>query len=686
MATPLAAALAPFRGLPRLAMVPEKLLILGVGSVRVLADLIRGEGAAVFFADLVGDEGGVFGEEELEAIGKVALALQAASAVEKRLRGAESHLQDVVAVLKARRLQESSRASGPASSAPPPLPGLRAGPRRFRLLASTGAAGMAEEDKKDRDKWVGRFRLALLNVEAPVLEGLVGDELVQVAEMAVGRARPGTVRLRVRAWEAFSRWLTLNRGRVWPDGPRDLIDYIRAMVDVPAPATFPTTFGGAVRWFVGRTGFEGAEDLCEDGLFRRALQWAEAELADGAGQVRKAPRVPIILMLSWELLVVEAGAPLVHRVFAWARLIKVYGGLRWDDLQRLRPRDLELRSTGLVGRLTRTKTSGVGRRVRELPLFVPCEAYLATVDWISVGYHLWKELPPGDRDFFLPRPIANAEGFGTKVASAGDAAAMGTSLAAYMQIPRKVVEGQGVSYVTWELSPEALLPGALAGGWTNHSERATLPSALAAIGVGKDHRNLIGRWSPEGSDDYVRTYRAAVKELVVRFVSTVKSGKSYEAFDEEDAFAQVQARVVGQVGDEAAVEGAIATLRVLAEGVSRELAEFGGLVPTAVVSPLPVVEPPAPVDLDPFASKYLVVYTHNGKCARLHLSYGCWRARQMAFTSFEYLDVDPPPRDAYNAVCRGCWPGGAGVNLEVAEDDGGVGGSESSSGSSEGSG
>ena len=143
---------------------------------------------------------------------------------------------------------------------------------------------------------------------------------------------------------------------------------------------------------MSRSGFEGTPEVYEDPFLRRALQRAEAELVDEAVRVKKAPRMPVALLLSMELTVVDAEAPKVHRVFAWARLIKVFGGLRWDDLQRLRPADVELRAAGLVGRLTRTKTSGVGRRVRELPLFIPKEAHLAAPSWIEVGFGVWKEI------------------------------------------------------------------------------------------------------------------------------------------------------------------------------------------------------------------------------------------------------------------------------------------------------
>ena len=48
-----------------------------------------------------------------------------------------------------------------------------------------------------------------------------------------------------------------------------------------------------------------------------------------------------------------------------------------------------------------------------------------------------------------------------------------------------------------------------------------------------------------------------MRDLVARFSDTVAAGSSYEAFDEEDAYSQVQSRIVGQVGEEAAVEAAV---------------------------------------------------------------------------------------------------------------------------------
>jgi hypothetical protein len=140
----------------------------------------------------------------------------------------------------------------------------------------------------------------------------------------------------------------------------------------------------------------------------------------------------------------------------WSRLIKVYGGLRWDDRQRLRPANLELQASGLVGWLTRAKTSGVGRRVRELPLFVLKEAFISSPDWAPVGFYIWKEISPINRDYFIPRPIADAEEFSKKIASPRDPSTMGVCLLACLRIPEKD-SGGGF----WSLSVESLLPGAL---------------------------------------------------------------------------------------------------------------------------------------------------------------------------------------------------------------------------------
>ena len=63
---------------------------------------------------------------------------------------------------------------------------------------------------------------------------------------------------------------------------------------------------------------------------------------------------------------------------------------------------------------------------------------------------------------------------------------------------------------------------------------------MAAIGVPKQERDPLGRWSPGGCEDYVRTYRAVVKRLVGKFVSAARSPTAFDDLDEADAIDDAQ--------------------------------------------------------------------------------------------------------------------------------------------------
>ena len=107
--------------------------------------------------------------------------------------------------------------------------------------------------------------------------------------------------------------------------------------------------------------------------------------------MQRAPRFPLSLVAAMELAVaMDETLPDAARVVLWARLVKTYGALRMDDLQRLAPERVKMSSIGLVASLLRTKTSGNGKRTRELHLFIPMEAGVASASWLKIGFSLWK--------------------------------------------------------------------------------------------------------------------------------------------------------------------------------------------------------------------------------------------------------------------------------------------------------
>ena len=160
------------------------------------------------------------------------------------------------------------------------------------------------------------------------------------------------------------------------------------------------------------------------------LEKAVAEGIDQLGEVKKAPRMPIVLVVELETLVNASadaiGVDKTRAIVAWMRLLKLYGAMRADDLQRVRPDSVSLGESGLVLKLLRTKVSGPGKRVRELMVFVPVGTGIHNTTWMTIGYDLWKSIAVMDADFFLPRPTADLAGFTKSMASRNDLATLGT--------------------------------------------------------------------------------------------------------------------------------------------------------------------------------------------------------------------------------------------------------------------
>jgi hypothetical protein len=499
----------------------------------------------------------------------------------------------------------------------------------------------------------------------------------------VGKARPATVKMRVRAWEQFARWLHWRRGRAWPSNATDLVDYVNERIGEGCAISFPETFRAAVAWIEARSGHVADYKFGGDELFRKNVDHAGIRMAGEAVMVKKAPRFLIVMVASLETHVVDEDQPLGMRILAWARLLKIFGVLRWDDLQRLRPKDVALRASGLAGRLTQTKTSGAGKRVHDLPLHVPRCAFVVRRDWLEVGFGLWSGIADPERDFFLPRLKGDLVSFYEGPASSADLATLGTLLLSELKVP---VMADG--HEEWSSGSEVLIPTPLLMGWTGHSERATLPSLFAAMGVPKAERDPLGRWSPSGSDDYVRTYKALVKGLAGKLRRIIEDGTVFEAADEEEALEDVIS-FIGQKagGASAAVNEAAGVLRTDAMGLYKDLARDPTGKPMEVIpevekAVLDEVAKAAEADHD--EDPYIIVMSGRGKFLRLHRSDGCWRAQGKVFQSYETYPDDPVPSGLYTSYCHDCWPREGPRRCDVAAGEAAGDSSASSSTSSTG--
>ena len=111
------------------------------------------------------------------------------------------------------------------------------------------------------------------------------------------------------------------------------------------------------------------------------------------------------MVLSAELGVFDIEEPIVFRILCFVMLLMVWCAMRTDDVLWVDRSRASLSELGFRGVLLRTKTSGAGRRVKELPIFVSRLASLTGQDWLKEGMALYQgesENFPGV--LFLCRP------------------------------------------------------------------------------------------------------------------------------------------------------------------------------------------------------------------------------------------------------------------------------------------
>ena len=97
----------------------------------------------------------------------------------------------------------------------------------------------------------------------------------------VGVSRAGTLRKRVRTWETFSRWLGMTRGRVWPEGVQDVVDYLHMQTEENPRSSFPKSFAASLRWMESRLGIEPTARLSQHDLFKRCIEKEQTNVEEG---------------------------------------------------------------------------------------------------------------------------------------------------------------------------------------------------------------------------------------------------------------------------------------------------------------------------------------------------------------------------------------------------------------------
>ena len=382
--------------------------------------------------------------------------------------------------------------------------------------------GRADMEKLELEKW----RTAAIDILetscAPIaLQALGSRDRDGFLKAALGTVRAGTLRRRVREWRRFMMWLKCSYGWSWPTCAEDCMEYVRMRATEPCGHTVPMSFWITLNFFEKVALLPAAGRFAELAVVKGACKQAEQQLQTGAPMIKKAPMYPISLILSLEMHVVNNTNTEFSRAYAWVKLLKLWTSSRTSDVQGLDPSSLVMHAQYITGVFAVTKTTGPGKRIRHIPMYVSKAATLSGHDWLSAGWTIWQG--PGfsfRRDYMLPMPNKDMR---SCIKRPADYAAFSACTRALLSELKTPVLFHGC----WETRSDLMLKTSVAQGfWTEHSERNWLTSVAAAMGVSHEHRNYLGRWGIASTvDEYVRTAPQIVLRTQGEAVKFLKAGE-----------------------------------------------------------------------------------------------------------------------------------------------------------------
>ena len=573
-------------------------------------------------------------------------------------------------------------------------------PRGGRALDGPASSGRKDAEDALRQKWL---------LAAVALAQEAGLPLVSLAEGAadprgvlcsLGQGlRARTLQLKVRAMRSMVAYLKIAHGVPFPVGAAQVLDYLCARASEPCGSTVLQGALQALLFFERGGGVPPERQLGRHPAIVASAAELGLRLSAGAAGGKSAPRYPIQVVAAWEHYVLDVGRPTVRRAFAWWKAVKVWGTLRFDDHRGLAPQDVQYTpGFGLSGVLSRTKTTGKGKRVESLPLHVAEEAYLVRPEWLRTGFDLWEGFRT-DRDFFLPSPSRDGEGFVDRELPYHLATAMSRALNWELANPNRPPESR-------QLLDEWVLPL-----WTEHSERHNLPSWVPCVlpEVPREWVDLLGRWSAKGGLGYSQTAKARVGRMQALTARGIREGRGgYDFLGEGDLLEEVQrygreqgvetevirdqldrlayfgqdkrrpdpppramilegvpctpaqpVRPAGLEPEECGVSDGNAgttSFRLVARPDAR--GEDSGCAEGASSRALktgPAVLEPTERALVPPDEEGFVVSVANSGHRKLHLLGACARVPGLHYHNFEYLGTELPPQDLYHSVCQHCW-------------------------------
>ena len=242
----------------------------------------------------------------------------------------------------------------------------------------------------------------------------------------------------------------------------------------------------------------------------------------------QAPRPLLVLLGSLEFFVRGSSGSPFCRAFAWWKLVQAWGVMRHSDHEGFTPHDGDkfmVDSGSITATLTKTKTTGIGKKVATRPIYVSSSSWVLHADWLTVGWSVLSAILPSDCDFLLPTPVGNSQKVKDIELSYASAQRASQRLFSLLEDPfkRGIFDGN-----------KLLHPLVASSYWREHSGRTFLPSAASVLGLESKEIDSLGGWRPRSGQLYVRT----VHHKLGKIQQTIRDGVSagtHDFIDEKDS-------------------------------------------------------------------------------------------------------------------------------------------------------
>ena len=189
--------------------------------------------------------------------------------------------------------------------------------------------------------WTGQLLEELRHMDAPVLKKLESClDRVAAERMLPGKTRATTVKRYVSYYRQWRQWLHEAKSVSMPGTEADLIDYLMARWEEPCGRTIPEVLLKSVTWMERVAEFPDSSRTTTGRAVWSIKDRIVEALSIDAPVTKRAPRYPVFLLAAIERYVMDESEPAIWRVLAWAKLVKVWACLRWDDLQEIKPAEL----------------------------------------------------------------------------------------------------------------------------------------------------------------------------------------------------------------------------------------------------------------------------------------------------------------------------------------------------------